>query len=113
MIWTREYEKIFIPSKAGLSKRLCHITSLLLSAMEGRIIRDSPCKIFESYYLCFVQFSQFPMPERKRGVAGDAACRKQAIMKRERRVAATDEERNRRFSAMAKSGQDRRSRRTK
>ncbi|GBN12687.1 hypothetical protein AVEN_123646-1 [Araneus ventricosus] len=49
----------------------------------------------------------------KRGVAGDAACRQQAIMKRERRVAATDEERNHRFSTMAKSGQDRRNRRTK
>ncbi|GBN29695.1 hypothetical protein AVEN_230589-1 [Araneus ventricosus] len=48
------------------------------------------------------------MPKRKRGVAGDAACRQQAIMKRERRVDETDEERNRRFSIMAKSGQDRR-----
>ncbi|GBN23562.1 hypothetical protein AVEN_103575-1 [Araneus ventricosus] len=37
------------------------------------------------------------MPKRKRGVAGDAACRQQAIIKRERRVAATDEERNRDF----------------
>ncbi|GBO00912.1 hypothetical protein AVEN_86611-1 [Araneus ventricosus] len=46
------------------------------------------------------------MPERKRGVAGDAACRQQSIMKRERRVAATDKERNRRFSTMVKSGQD-------
>ncbi|GBN10896.1 hypothetical protein AVEN_254924-1, partial [Araneus ventricosus] len=34
------------------------------------------------------------MTKRKRGVAGDAASRQQAIMKRERRVAATDEERN-------------------
>ncbi|GBM73483.1 hypothetical protein AVEN_256757-1 [Araneus ventricosus] len=42
------------------------------------------------------------MPERKRGVAGDAECRHQSIMKRERRVAATDEERNGRFSTMAK-----------
>ncbi|GBN59102.1 hypothetical protein AVEN_28185-1 [Araneus ventricosus] len=81
---------------------VCHMSSLILSAMECRIIRDSPCKIFESSYLCFVQFSLFPMPERKRGVAGDAACRKQAIMKRERRVAATDEERNRRISSYGK-----------
>ncbi|GBM70020.1 hypothetical protein AVEN_248837-1 [Araneus ventricosus] len=108
-----EYEKIFIPTKTGLSKRLCHMTSLLLSAMEWRIIRDSPCKIFGSYYFCFVQFSLYPMPKRKRGVAGDAACRQEAIMKRERRVAAIDEERNRRFSTMAKSGQERRNRRTK
>ncbi|GBM24862.1 hypothetical protein AVEN_23407-1 [Araneus ventricosus] len=42
----------------------------------------------------------------KRGVAGDAACRQHAIKKRERRVPATDEERNRQFSTMAKSGQD-------
>ncbi|GBO43605.1 hypothetical protein AVEN_31183-1 [Araneus ventricosus] len=42
------------------------------------------------------------MPKRKRGVAGDAAFRQQAIMKRERRVAATDAERIRRFSTMAK-----------
>ncbi|GBM38814.1 hypothetical protein AVEN_189342-1 [Araneus ventricosus] len=48
------------------------------------------------------------MPKRKRGVGEDAACRQQAIMKRERRVAATDEERNRQFSTMAKSGQERR-----
>ncbi|GBO09786.1 hypothetical protein AVEN_23500-1, partial [Araneus ventricosus] len=45
---------------------------------------------------------------RKRGVAGDAACRQQAIMKRERRVAETDEERNLRFSTIAQSGQDKR-----
>ncbi|GBN07530.1 hypothetical protein AVEN_252902-1 [Araneus ventricosus] len=108
MNWTREYEKIFIPSSVGLSKCLCHMTSILLSAMERHIIRDSPCKIFGSFYFCFVQFSLFSMPKRKRGVAGDAACRQQAIMKRERRVAATDEERNRRFSTMAKSDQDRR-----
>ncbi|GBM88884.1 hypothetical protein AVEN_134146-1 [Araneus ventricosus] len=113
MNWTREYEKIFIPSNAGLSNRLCHTASLLLSAMEWRLIRDSLCKIFGSYYFCFVQFSLFPMPKRKRGVAGDAAFRQQSIMKRERRVAATDEERNRRFSTMAKSGLDRRNRRTK
>ncbi|GBL88400.1 hypothetical protein AVEN_15735-1 [Araneus ventricosus] len=48
------------------------------------------------------------MPKKKRGVAGDAACKQQANMKRERRVAAADEERNRRFSTMAKSGQDKR-----
>ncbi|GBN99526.1 hypothetical protein AVEN_126379-1, partial [Araneus ventricosus] len=46
--------------------------------------------------------------QRKRGVAGDAACRQQAIMKRERRVAETNEERSRRFSTMAQSGEDRR-----
>ncbi|GBM12554.1 hypothetical protein AVEN_188716-1 [Araneus ventricosus] len=42
------------------------------------------------------------MSKRKRGVAGDAACRQQAIMKHERRVAATDKERNGRFSTMDK-----------
>ncbi|GBM82767.1 hypothetical protein AVEN_259904-1 [Araneus ventricosus] len=49
----------------------------------------------------------------KRGIAGDAACKQQAIMKSERRVAETHEKRNRRFSTMAKRGQDRRNRRTK
>ncbi|GBO33137.1 hypothetical protein AVEN_152282-1 [Araneus ventricosus] len=42
------------------------------------------------------------MPKRKRG---DAACRQQVIRKRGRRVAETDEERNRRFSTMAQCGQ--------
>ncbi|GBM25920.1 hypothetical protein AVEN_94364-1 [Araneus ventricosus] len=73
---------------------------------EYPIIQDCLCKIFGSYYFYFVQFSLFPIPERKRVVASDAACRHQAIMKRERIVAATDEERNRRFSTMAQSGQE-------
>ncbi|GBL61101.1 hypothetical protein AVEN_154099-1 [Araneus ventricosus] len=37
------------------------------------------------------------MPKRKRGVTGDVASRREAIRKRERRVAETDEERNRRL----------------
>ncbi|GBO43651.1 hypothetical protein AVEN_220745-1 [Araneus ventricosus] len=64
--------------------------------------------IFGSYYFCFVQFSLFPMPKRKRGVTGDAASRREAIRKRERRVAETDEERNRRLTTMAQRGQERR-----
>nr|GBL87794.1 hypothetical protein AVEN_193845-1 [Araneus ventricosus]GBL87838.1 hypothetical protein AVEN_10360-1 [Araneus ventricosus]GBL87974.1 hypothetical protein AVEN_172152-1 [Araneus ventricosus] len=64
--------------------------------------------IFGSYYFCLVQFSLFPMPKRKRGVTRDAARRQQAIRKRERRVAETDEERNRRLSTMAQRGQKRR-----
>ncbi|GBN92891.1 hypothetical protein AVEN_167876-1 [Araneus ventricosus] len=53
--------------------------------------------IFGSYYFCFVQFSLFPMPKRKRGITGDAASRREAIIKRERRVAETEEERRRRL----------------
>ncbi|GBN81406.1 hypothetical protein AVEN_107699-1 [Araneus ventricosus] len=48
------------------------------------------------------------MPKRKRGVTGDAARRQQAIRKRERRVAETDEEKNRRLSTMAQRVQYRR-----
>ncbi|GBL84217.1 hypothetical protein AVEN_118615-1 [Araneus ventricosus] len=64
--------------------------------------------MFGSYYFCLVQFSRFPMPKRKSGVARDAARRQQAIRKRERRGAETDEERNRRLSTMAQRGQKRR-----
>ncbi|GBM21791.1 hypothetical protein AVEN_150798-1, partial [Araneus ventricosus] len=42
----------------------------------------------------------------KRRVTGNAACRQQAIRKRERRVAETEEERNRRLSTMEQRGQD-------
>ncbi|GBM78575.1 hypothetical protein AVEN_200708-1 [Araneus ventricosus] len=48
------------------------------------------------------------MPKRKRGITGDAASRREAIRKRERRVVETDEERSRRLSTMAQRGQDRR-----
>ncbi|GBM53241.1 hypothetical protein AVEN_14255-1 [Araneus ventricosus] len=37
------------------------------------------------------------MPKRKRGIAGDAASRREAIRKRERRVVETEEERSRRL----------------
>ncbi|GBM62696.1 hypothetical protein AVEN_46514-1 [Araneus ventricosus] len=37
------------------------------------------------------------MPKRKRGITGDAASRREAIRKRERRVAETEEERSRRL----------------
>ncbi|GBM21145.1 hypothetical protein AVEN_177210-1 [Araneus ventricosus] len=47
------------------------------------------------------------MPKRKRGITGDAASRREAIRKRERRVVET-EERSRRLSTMAQRGQDRR-----
>ncbi|GBM93285.1 hypothetical protein AVEN_148508-1 [Araneus ventricosus] len=105
------------------------MTSLLLSAMECRIIRDSPCKIFGSYYFCFVQFCLFPMPKRKRGVAGDAACRQQAIMKRKeellqltkketadfqlwQKVARTEEQNNSLLTVMAQRGRKRRAEET-
>ncbi|GBN02023.1 hypothetical protein AVEN_152724-1 [Araneus ventricosus] len=42
--------------------------------------------IFVSYYFCFVQFSLFPMLKRKRGITGDAASRREAIRKRERKL---------------------------
>ncbi|GBM60864.1 hypothetical protein AVEN_223081-1, partial [Araneus ventricosus] len=47
------------------------------------------------------------MPKRKRGVTRNAARRQQAIRKRERRVAETDEERTCRLSTMAQHGQKR------
>ncbi|GBM88889.1 hypothetical protein AVEN_134149-1 [Araneus ventricosus] len=68
--------------------------------------------IFGSYYFCFVQLSLLPMPKRKRGITGDAASRREAIRKRERRVVETEEERSRRFSTMAQRGQDRRAEET-
>ncbi|GBM49451.1 hypothetical protein AVEN_51443-1 [Araneus ventricosus] len=37
------------------------------------------------------------MPKRKTGIAGDAASRREAIKKRERRVVETEEERSRRL----------------
>ncbi|GBN12939.1 hypothetical protein AVEN_146066-1 [Araneus ventricosus] len=52
------------------------------------------------------------MPERKRGITGDAASRREAIRKRERRVVETEEERSRRLSTMAQRGQDRRAEET-
>ncbi|GBM08626.1 hypothetical protein AVEN_52463-1 [Araneus ventricosus] len=48
------------------------------------------------------------MPKRKRGITGDVSSRREAIRKRERRVAETEEERSRRLSTMAQRGQDRR-----
>ncbi|GBN30494.1 hypothetical protein AVEN_219537-1 [Araneus ventricosus] len=52
------------------------------------------------------------MPKRKRGITGDAASRREAIRKRERRVVETEEERNRRLSTMAQRGQERRAEET-
>ncbi|GBO08365.1 hypothetical protein AVEN_141526-1 [Araneus ventricosus] len=52
------------------------------------------------------------MPKRKRGITGDAASRREAIRKRERRVVETEEERSRRLSTMAQRGQDRRAEET-
>ncbi|GBL73304.1 hypothetical protein AVEN_159341-1 [Araneus ventricosus] len=52
------------------------------------------------------------MPKRKRGITGDAASRREAIRKRERRVVETEEERSRRLSTMAQRGQDRRAEKT-
>ncbi|GBL95680.1 hypothetical protein AVEN_18707-1, partial [Araneus ventricosus] len=52
------------------------------------------------------------MPKRKRGIIGDAASRREAIRKRERRVFETEEERSRRLSTMAQRGQDRRAEET-
>ncbi|GBM94284.1 hypothetical protein AVEN_154617-1 [Araneus ventricosus] len=48
------------------------------------------------------------MPKRKRGITGDAASRREAIRKRERRVVETEEEKSRRLSTMAQRGQERR-----
>ncbi|GBN66414.1 hypothetical protein AVEN_231727-1 [Araneus ventricosus] len=52
------------------------------------------------------------MPKRKRGITGDAASRREAIRKRERRLVETEEERSRRLSTMAQRGQDRRAEET-
>ncbi|GBL83260.1 hypothetical protein AVEN_47889-1 [Araneus ventricosus] len=52
------------------------------------------------------------MPKRKRGITGDATSRREAIRKRERRVAETEEERSRRLSTIAQRGQDRRAEET-
>ncbi|GBN54913.1 hypothetical protein AVEN_229407-1 [Araneus ventricosus] len=52
------------------------------------------------------------MPKRKRGITGDAASRREAIRKRERRVVETEEERSRRLSTMAQRGLDRRAEET-
>ncbi|GBM19182.1 hypothetical protein AVEN_79896-1 [Araneus ventricosus] len=49
---------------------------------------------------------------RKRGITGDVASRREAIRKRERRVAETEEERSRRLSTMAQRGQERRAEET-
>ncbi|GBM90518.1 hypothetical protein AVEN_158598-1 [Araneus ventricosus] len=68
--------------------------------------------IFGSYHFCFVQFSLFPTPKRKRGITGDAASRREAIRKRERRVVETEEERSRRLPTIAQRGQDRRAEET-
>ncbi|GBM32314.1 hypothetical protein AVEN_224701-1 [Araneus ventricosus] len=51
------------------------------------------------------------MTKRKRGITGDAASKREAIRKRERRVVET-EERSRRLSTMAQRGQDRRAEET-
>ncbi|GBN58826.1 hypothetical protein AVEN_122489-1 [Araneus ventricosus] len=42
------------------------------------------------------------MPKRKRGITGDAASRREAIRKRERRVVETEEERSRRLQLWQK-----------
>ncbi|GBN66722.1 hypothetical protein AVEN_107126-1 [Araneus ventricosus] len=52
------------------------------------------------------------MPKRKRGITGDAASRREAIRKRERRVVETEEQRNSRLSDMAQRGQERRAEET-
>ncbi|GBO11950.1 hypothetical protein AVEN_31570-1 [Araneus ventricosus] len=52
------------------------------------------------------------MHKRKRGITGDAASRRVAIIKRERRVVETEEERSRRLSTMAQRGLDRRAEET-
>ncbi|GBM27283.1 hypothetical protein AVEN_208442-1 [Araneus ventricosus] len=52
------------------------------------------------------------MPKRKRGITGDAASRREAIRKRERRVVETEEERSRRLSTMAQRGKERRAEET-
>ncbi|GBM28602.1 hypothetical protein AVEN_257222-1 [Araneus ventricosus] len=52
------------------------------------------------------------MPKIKRGITGDAASRREAIRKRERRVVETEEERSRRLLTMAQRGQDRRAEET-
>ncbi|GBM31988.1 hypothetical protein AVEN_222319-1 [Araneus ventricosus] len=52
------------------------------------------------------------MPKRKRGITGDAASRREAIIKRERRAVETEEERSRRLSTMAQRGLDRRAEET-
>ncbi|GBL68010.1 hypothetical protein AVEN_250448-1 [Araneus ventricosus] len=44
------------------------------------------------------------MPKRKRGITGDAASKRKAIRKRERRVVEIEEERSRRLSTMALYG---------
>ncbi|GBN94936.1 hypothetical protein AVEN_233207-1 [Araneus ventricosus] len=48
------------------------------------------------------------MSKRKRGITGDAASKREAIRKRERRVVETEEERSRRLSTMAQRSQQRR-----
>ncbi|GBM05299.1 hypothetical protein AVEN_46850-1 [Araneus ventricosus] len=50
--------------------------------------------------------------KEKRGITGDAASRREAIRKRERRVVETEEERNRRLSTMAQRDQDRKAEET-
>ncbi|GBM44537.1 hypothetical protein AVEN_250525-1 [Araneus ventricosus] len=52
------------------------------------------------------------MSKRKRGITGNAASKREAIRKRERRVVETEEERSRRLSTMAQRGQDRRAEET-
>ncbi|GBL89680.1 hypothetical protein AVEN_104634-1 [Araneus ventricosus] len=52
------------------------------------------------------------MPKRKGGITGDVASRREAIIKPERRVVETEEERSRRLSPMAQRGQDRRAEET-
>ncbi|GBL75516.1 hypothetical protein AVEN_101081-1 [Araneus ventricosus] len=48
------------------------------------------------------------MSKRKRGITGDAASKREAIRKCERRVVETEEERSRRLSNMAQRSQQRR-----
>ncbi|GBN69760.1 hypothetical protein AVEN_52194-1 [Araneus ventricosus] len=52
------------------------------------------------------------MPKRKRGITGDAASRREAIRKRERRVVETKAERSHRLLTMAQRGQNRRAEET-
>ncbi|GBM80026.1 hypothetical protein AVEN_202538-1 [Araneus ventricosus] len=59
-------------------------------------------KYFDLYNSCFSRCL------KENEVTGDAAHRHQAIREREMRTAETEQDRNRRFSAMAQHGYDRR-----
>ncbi|GBO16327.1 hypothetical protein AVEN_204626-1 [Araneus ventricosus] len=112
-------DEVAYEANVRLTKTLSEVLNLFIYPIRhsGNISQDSTCLsarikpkqqrlIFGSYYFCFVQFSLFPMLKRKRGITGDAASRREAIRKRERRVVETEEERSRRLSTMAQRDQD-------